>query len=68
MQLTAQQQALLEIIKQYVSDNYQEYEYSDVKFSLEVSASYIDDFDELVSLSDLKAAKTQKKGPEKRYL
>ena len=66
MQLTAQQQVLLEKIKQYVSENYQEYEYSGGKFSLAVSASYIDDFDELVTLSDLKAAKTQKKEPGKK--
>ncbi len=67
MQLTAQQQVLLEILKQYVSENYKEYTYTGGKFSLAGPLSYsLDEFDEDLTLFDIKAAKTQKKEPERK--
>ena len=65
MQLTAQQQALLEIIKQYVSDNYQEYKYSGGMYSLEPKYS-LDFFDDEITLYDIKNIKTQKTAPERK--
>lgn len=65
MQLTAQQQALLEIIKQYVSENYKEYRYTGGSFSLAPKYS-LDTFDDDITLHDIRTIKSQNTEPERK--